>query len=157
NLAISQTSACGIGALDPDFPFYDFCRSAGFKLPELDGLLDLARACGWWWPFKDACIVMERPSTLKTDERGRLHNSKGAAVAYCDGWKLYAWHGELVPERFIEFTRNMTVHAILDEVNFTLRRRMIDIYGLDAFMLAAGARHLQEDECGELLELELPG
>lgn len=32
----------------------------------------MARAAGWWWPFRDAVIVTERPAERHLDNQGRV-------------------------------------------------------------------------------------
>ncbi|HEY9787505.1 MAG TPA: hypothetical protein V6D17_19105 [Candidatus Obscuribacterales bacterium] len=155
NSIMAQTWYCGTGSMDGDLAFYDFCRTSGFNFPELGGFLMMAQSCGWWWPFEDICIATERPKLISVDAQGRLHYGKGPAILYPDHWRICAWHGTFVPARFIKWTRNMNVHDIMTEPNIEVRRMMLDIYGLEAFMLASGAQKFQEDECGALFRQEL--
>jgi len=65
----------------------------------------LMRSAGWWWPAERACVVTERPVEvhLETGEDGNdwLHRADGPAIRYRDGNDVYAWHGVVVPERYI--------------------------------------------------------
>lgn len=154
NRALVKSWECGLGALDLDIPFIDFVREGGISIPETQGLLGMAESCGFYWTFDDVCVVADRPSNFEIDGRGHLHSGKGAALAYRDGWKVYSWHGELVPLRFIQFTLNPTIQACLREPNMTIRTRMINMLGMESFMTAAGAACIQQDECGQLLRFD---
>ncbi|MGX6605792.1 DUF6745 domain-containing protein [Micromonosporaceae bacterium Da 78-11] len=56
----------------------------------------LTRACGWWWPGEDRCVLVERPAILRTapipgawHDEVRLHPDPGKpAVEYRDGWTV---------------------------------------------------------------------
>ena len=108
---------------------YDFYhRVCGLSAPAgLDGLLRVAVSAGWWWPFTNAVIITERPTTLHVDPQGDLHRADGPALVYPDGWSLYAWHGTLVPSWVItgptpeliaaepfEMVRHCALEAIAD-------------------------------------------
>lgn len=64
---------------------------------KLSGLWELAQSAGWALPHQNICWVSERPNILHRDDRGRLHCDTGPAVAYPDGWAIYAAHGVRVP------------------------------------------------------------
>lgn len=36
----------------------------------LDGLAEVARHAGWWWPYERAVVISERPEALHRDEAG---------------------------------------------------------------------------------------
>lgn len=156
--AASNTTYTGhLGSMDTEMPFFEFCSLSGLKMPDLSGFVKASESAGWWWPLKDYCIVTERPKVFKTDEQGNLHSARGPALQYSDSWGFYSWHGRIVPPRFLSFARNPAVHDILHEPNVELRRLMIDTFGLEQFMLASGARLLQQDECGELYVQPIDG
>ena len=62
---------------------------------------DIARAAGLWWPFENAVIFADRPVELHVNERKLLHRGDGPALVYRDGWRVFAWNGKPVPERWI--------------------------------------------------------
>lgn len=149
--AITQFSRCGLGNHEAHWlQLYDFANKNGIKLPEIEPMVDLAKHCGWYWPFADFCIITDRPKLLSIDKYARLHNSKGPAVQYRDGLKIFSWEGSSVPDRVIKFSQHMNAHDIESEPNIEVRRFMIDMFGLDKFMLASGARKIQTDETGSL-------
>jgi len=110
------------------------------------------KACHWWFPYKHALLLSDRPSDLHLDDRGRLHNPKGPAIRYRDGWKLYAWKGILISKNVIEDP--LTVSDILDEDNAEVRRVMVDIFGIDRFVVESKSKTL--DKQGEYELLEVP-
>lgn len=69
----------------------------------LGPLTAAARSCGTWWPTARFCTMVERPVRLRVDwptaGRPRPHSPDGPALAWRDGWQLYAWRGLLVPGR----------------------------------------------------------
>ena len=51
----------------------------------------------------------------------------------------------------------MRVQDIEAEANLEIRRQMIDMYGLERFILDSGAEKIQEDSCGILYRKALMG
>lgn len=150
-IAETQTARCGLGAHEAHWlQLYDFARKNGFTLPQIGPLCDLANHCGWFWPFEDFCIVSDRPKLIAIDKYSRLHNARGPAAQYRDGLRIYSWEGSCVPKRVIDFSQDMNAHDIENEPNIEVRRFMIDMYGLDRFILASGARKIHTDETGSL-------
>ena len=68
---------------------------------------DIARSSGMWWPFEHAAIMSDRPAELHVNEQKLLHREDGPAVTYRDGWRVYAWNGKAVPERWIMQTESV--------------------------------------------------
>lgn len=62
---------------------------------------DVALAAGLWWPFENAAILSERPAELHVNDRKLFHRGNDPAAVYRDGWRVYAWNGKAVPERWI--------------------------------------------------------
>ncbi len=55
--------------------------------------VEVARHCGWFMPFDKVVIMCERPTEYHFDKAGKLHNARGPAVQYSDGFKVYVHHG----------------------------------------------------------------
>ena len=94
---------------------------------QLDGISAVAKACGWWWPFKGAVILTERTSYLHRDRQGRLHCEDGPAIGWGQ-WSFNAWHGVRVPDDFHDWT----VERALTEANSEVRRCAFERIGWDA-------------------------
>jgi len=104
----------------------------------------VTRSCGWWWPREGVVILTERPTCIHRDPANRLHCEDGPAVAYPDGWGIWAWHGTRVEQEIIEDPKALTVKRITDEENAELRRTYMEIYGQGRYMKEAGGKLLDE-------------
>jgi hypothetical protein len=123
---------------------YSYLLECGLKACEkLRGMFAQAEHCGWWWPFEDAVIVTDKPTTLHLDDRGRLHHPTEAAISYGDGWGVYAWHGTRIPKQYYD-AKVVTPAKILREHNAEVRRALIERYGQDRFMLDCRAYNLPD-------------
>lgn len=132
--------------------FYDyFGRVVGIKeIQKLQGLMDLAEQCGWCWVFDNAAVLTERPTGLSRDERGRLHNPNGPAVAYSDGYGIWAIHGVRVPKDIIENPASLTATRIDAEQNAEVRRVMLERFGLAKYLQETNTKEVQKDRFGKL-------
>jgi hypothetical protein len=134
-------------------------RAVGLHSGEpLAGQLMIGRSAGWWWPFEQVAILIERPCALAMarDEQGRLHHPTGPVVAYPDGWGIWAWHGVRVPREVIERPDAITVAQIRTTRNLEVRRVLLERYGLDRYLRDADATLVRADEYGKLWRCELP-
>jgi hypothetical protein len=131
---------------------------------KLSGLWELAQSAGWALPQRNICWVSERHHILSRDEQGRLHCDIGPAVAYPDGWAIYAIHGVRVPQHVIEHPKRIDIARIETETNTEVRRVMIDRYrhgeeinGGAAYIRDCAATRLDHDErYGTLWRRDLP-
>ena len=76
--------------------------------------------CGWWWPHEDFVIVCDRPVVLCRDAKGRLHSETGPAIAWADGWSVYAWHGTAVPAAWVVNKEAVRSEDVLNASNAEL-------------------------------------
>ncbi|MFJ9977949.1 DUF6745 domain-containing protein [Streptomyces cyaneofuscatus] len=123
----------------------------------LTGLAEVARNAGWWWPYERAVVISERPEVLHRDEAGRLDHGAGPALAYQDGFALYAWRGMPVPADFLAELASLTPQRIREEENAELRRVMLEFYGYDRYLTESGAEPVHRDETGILWRIALDG
>jgi hypothetical protein len=138
---------------------YDFLLNelAVDECKKLVPLMNLARVCGWWAPYNETCILQDRPSEIHQDDRLRLHNDSGPAIAYRDGWKIYCVHGVRIDDWIIEHPERMTPAQIDSEKNVEVRRVMIDKFGKERYLREAGAVLIHEDDFGKLWQKDQPG
>ena len=116
-------------------------------------MIELARSgCGWWRPFENVVILTERPLEIRRDEEHRLHCEDGPAVAYKDGFNLYAWHGVRVNKNTIMHPEDITTDQILKEENQEIRRVMLERYGWVKVLDELGAKIVHQDGYGILYE-----
>ena len=121
-------------------------------------------AC-WWWPHTQFVMVCERPTVIHLEltdperPRGwdshRLHCETGPAVAWPDGWGVWAWHGVRVPQHVVEQPDRITASEILAEENAEVRRVMIERKTPEAFLRESGAKPVQQDDIGRLWRVDL--
>lgn len=76
-----------------------------FEIPEqhierFDVLRNIALYCDYLFPFTDTCFVSEHPTELHLNHRNKLHAECQPAIIYRDGFKLYAYDGDIIPERY---------------------------------------------------------
>jgi hypothetical protein len=125
-------------------------------------------AC-WWWPHKEFVIVSERPVAIHREltdpavKRGwgshRLHSDTGPAVAFRDGWGVWAVHGVRVPQFVVEQPDKITPAMIDAEENAEVRRVMIQRYpgGQVKWLIDAKATVVHSDDWGTLYQKDRPG
>ena len=150
-----------------------FCDFFSNLLPDtiksLQGIMQVARNAGWWWPYENIAIISERPTHLHRDPEHRLHNTEGMALRYPDGFGIWAINGVRVDERVVMRPHTLTVQEITDEPNAEIRRVMREQYGYDKYLTGVGAvqintrdkfpdekAHLRDLEWGKLWRAELP-
>jgi hypothetical protein len=132
---------------------FEYARSVlGLKAETapLLGLMHLAANVGWLQPHERTCFLSERPCLLRGDAEDRLHETRGPALRFCDGWSAFAWKGVEVPAWLIEHKAAITLATIDAETNVQVRRCMIEIMTPQRYIALGGARKVAEDETGVL-------
>jgi hypothetical protein len=123
----------------------------------LDGLTEVARSAGWWWPFRGAVLLTERPLAIHRDERNRLHAESGPALVYPDGWGIHAWHGVRVAPWVTETPAEaITADQVTGEANQEVRRVLVERIGAKRYMALAGGKVVSRDDWGTLWEAKAP-
>lgn len=111
--------------------FYDFflneCNLEVCK--RLEGLMGLAKNCGWWSPYDTCVIFQHRHSELHTDAQHRLHNEIAPAVRYRDGFSVWAIDGVILDEQVVLRPETLTLEQINSTLNQEIRAIMINRYG----------------------------
>ena len=145
--------------------FYLFCRDVvgvsydPQKSRHLDLWRDVAQSCCWLWCFENYVICSERPTVVSMDERNVLHSETGPALAFADGWKVYAWRGTVVPGEWIESKATLDPSIALTDPSVERRRAAASIIGWDKVLGSISSRVIDEDadpQIGTLLEVDLP-
>lgn len=114
------------------------------QLDKMAGPLQVAENAGWWWPTEDYVIITERPSELHLDQNNQLHHAEGPALAYPDGWAVWAWHGTQVPKELI--LGKWTADDILKHDNTEVRRCAIEHRGWDRFIAEANLKRVGKEQ-----------
>ncbi len=141
--------------------FYQFLKvELGLKSKADPGpQIELAKNCGWWWPFEGAVVLTEHPVSMSLDEEGRLHSETDMAIKYSDGFGLYSWRGVQVPADWILKPSSITPQMALTWPNIEQRRVAAEIVGWDKVLSELGAKEIDVDgdpQIGVLLEVTLP-
>jgi hypothetical protein len=100
---------------------------------------DLARSCFWWWPYREMCIVSERPAEVHMPDGRRLHQDAGPAVRFRDDWSIWAIDGVLVDEQVVLRPETQTLQQIRRERNAEVKRIRIERYGWKRYLDEVGA------------------
>ena len=138
----------GYGADAGWIAFYDFFKRIGICDKKVfDQYVDFVTAGIWdCISFQNVSIVCRRPTAVRRDDRGFMHNSTGPAVEWADGYKNYAYHGVRVPEWVIENPEKINSELVLKEQNTEVRRCMIERMGYAKLMLQANPKILDIDK-----------
>ncbi|MCG7985030.1 MAG: hypothetical protein JAY90_20050 [Candidatus Thiodiazotropha lotti] len=138
--------------------FYETFLKLGIEDAEkLLPLMNLAKYCGWWAPYKNTAILQDRPETLKFDDRNLLHCEDGPAVRYRDGFSVYSWHGIRIPDQWI--TSKPSAQEAITWDNLEQRRAACEIVGWNNILVELQAVSIDKNSnpmVGELLEVQLP-
>ena len=144
--------------------FYEAGRKLGVKYSkELNEMLnhhcDLVRSVGWVYPFKDFCILTDRPERIIFDEEPRLHCEDGPAILYRDGYALFSWRGQRIPSKWITDPDTITPEIALTWENIEQRRAACEILGWGKILDQLNAITIDKDgdpQIGELVEVDIP-
>jgi len=60
----------------------------------------LIKLCGWIFPYKNTCLVSERPIKLSFDSQNHFHALGSPAIEFADGFCVYAYHGVRLPQKY---------------------------------------------------------
>lgn len=147
-----------VGCLVSESSFWS--RHAMMNILGFDGqaiaaeVLDAMLATLGFIPYKNLCLMMERPLELCFDPvTGRLHHSSNYAIRYRDGTGLHAIRGTVVSEDV--FYGRFTYADIDKEQNVEVRRVMIENFGYERYLRECGARVVHQDEFGTLYRRDL--
>ncbi len=154
----AQVYRCACGQHDASWlGFYCAFKGLITDVDRLDGVMQTARAAGWWWPFQHAVILTERPISIARDGANRLHCEDGPALLYPDGFGIWAWHGLRVDRKIIEQPETITATQIFAERNAEVRRVLTERFGPARLIAESGAECIHRDDWGALYRLEQPG
>jgi len=112
-----------------------------------------AQTAAWsWWPQKNFVVVCDRPTEIhreQVEEAGwnshRLHNPTGPAIAFRDGWSMWAINGVIATEQIVMAPETLTMADVWAETNAEVRRVMCEQIGWDRFIQMAGLTAVHEE------------
>jgi hypothetical protein len=111
----------------------------------------LARAAFMVFSWAGCTILVQHPEVAAFDDRHRLHRVDGPALAWADGYGVYAVHGiRLTPERGAAMASGaITAAQIRDEPNAEVRRVLVTAYNAGdtgRYLRDVGAAVIHEDK-----------
>jgi len=143
----------------PWLAFYEFFMRHFDLAKKANGLMAVAKACGWVWPFAGCAIITDRPAIISMDDQNRLHRADGPAIEYRDGFAVHAWHGVRIPSEWIDTPEALDAKSAVTWPNVEQRRAAIEILGWNRVLDALEAKSLggnPDPKIGELIEVHLP-
>ena len=126
---------------------------------KLEGLIELAKNCGWVNVFDELAILQHRPTSIMMDDENRLHCDHAPAITYRDGYSVYSWHGVRIPGEWIENKDSLTPKIALTWKNIEQRRAACEILGWEAILNTLESKVIDEDAdpmIGTLVEVNIP-
>jgi hypothetical protein len=103
-------------------------------------------------------VISERPVRFGADwprpDAPRPHSATGPAIAWRDGWCIYAWRGIGVSRRLID--GEVTVADWHREPSAEIRRAMVERMGFDWLPREGAAWKISVDDFGTLWRIEDP-
>jgi hypothetical protein len=136
--------------------FHDFCQHRLGIQYESRGLeqirlwSEICQTAYWWAPYETICLVADRPTAICLDQRERLHSLRGPAMAFGDGWSLYAIHGSAVSEGLVMNPDAVKLEDLPLDSDLEVLHATIDLLGHQRFLKAANAKLIHEDNFGKL-------
>ena len=143
--------------------FYDYMQRIGVEFDQewgFDRWKDFITKSGVFAVTlcENAAFVCVRPSQVHRNSAGDLHNEKGMAILWADGYGEYSLNGVLVEESLVMTpAEKLDPTMLLKEQNAEVRREIVRKIGIERVVQKLGAKKLDESHEGmyELLLLEL--
>ena len=136
--------------------FYQFCEHIGVQYKKSDSkTLDLwseiAKSCGWFYPYEKAVIVCERPEEIHMlADRRTLHREGGMAVKFRDGWGIWRLNGIAVPRYIAETpSADLDTKSVMAETNADVRREGLARISNEKKIRDLGATILHHEKLGD--------
>lgn len=105
----------------------------------LNGLMETAKSCGWWAPYKELAVIQDRPLKIVLNANNRLHNETGPSILFRDGSEIWSLNGMALNEKIIMTPHLLTAEEIDAEANNDVRAVMIQRLGWDKYLAKSGA------------------
>ena len=138
-----------------DDPLWRHRKGRTERVAAIDRKLEIARSTGPWWALADIAVLSERPLVAHLDDEGRPHSMEGPALAWGDGFEVYAVHGVVLEREVILDPAGIKPEDINAEGNIERRRVLVDLFGPERLVREGGAKLVHEDETGRLWRRDL--
>lgn len=119
--------------------------------------MEIAKHCGWWLPFDEVVIVSGKPLSISM-KNNMLHNEKGPAIVYRDGFCVYALNGVRVPKDIVETPWDkIDLKILASERNAEIRREIVRKVGIERIIKELHAKIVDKVGDYELISLDFDG
>ncbi|MGF1934028.1 MAG: DUF6745 domain-containing protein [Nostoc sp. ChiQUE02] len=100
--------------------YFDFCIY-GLNYHQFKNkvviLEEFVKNCGWTFFFKNIAIISNHSTTISIDSNNHLHTEDTPAIAFADGYSLYAQHGKTRLERTRQPIDDIGWARFLEKIN----------------------------------------
>lgn len=119
--------------------------------------MDLAKEGGWFYPYKNICVISERPLEIHMNGTG-IHKDGGPAIRYSDDFSVWALHGVRVPRWLAETASDkLDSAAILKLTNAQQRAEGIRKIGINRMLELLKTEVIHQFKDYDLLTIEFEG
>lgn len=145
------------------YGFYDYILNEIFPekkadFPLLEKIIELNKHSHYFVYFDNRVIVSQRPTSIKVDEEGRLHNELGPALEYADGYKIYALDGIRITEKqFMWVKSKLDGSKIMSITNVEQRLVCIKYFGVGQLLSHLDSKVVDEYKDYKLHEVTIEG
>lgn len=140
-----------------DFMINEIAKPSDEIMKVWDIFKTITQSLHYFFVFKDFVFISEKPKHLHF-LKDTLHNTKGPAVEYKDGYSLYALNGVTVNKEIVETSaEKIDCKIILTEKNAEVRREIVRKVGVERLIVKLGAKSLDKSDNGvyELLDINI--
>lgn len=89
---------------------------------------------GLIYPLDNVCIVCQKPTHIRTNEKG-LHADMKPALEYAGGWNIYSLNGIIVPEELaMTPAGELDIDLFLREKSADIKAEFIRKYGIERML-----------------------
>ncbi len=112
------------------FAYFAYFNVIAVNSSKFNRWWNIAKECGSWWRFfENVAIVTPKPSQIHLDNDDLL-NAEGKPAVNYEGFKIYAHHGIIIPEKYGKIhPSNWKSEWLLSEKKAELRRIVIKEIG----------------------------
>lgn len=141
--------------------FYDFMQRIGVEFDKdwnFDTWRNFVLKSGVFASIlcENTAFVCIRPRSVHHNEMGDLHNPKGMAIEWSDGYGEYALNGVWVDEKLVMTpSEKLDPAIVLKEKNAEVRREIVRKIGIERVMMKLGAEIIDKQGEYELVLLDL--
>ena len=114
----------------------------------------IGHSINWWYPYENICFISDRPKEIH--KKGIvLHNEKGSALSFRDGYSLWFLNGVDVGKEIVETpAEKLNPELLITEKNAQIRREIIRKIGANKLLQKLNAKKLDCWREYELYRLE---